>query len=151
MVVLALGVVGLAFGILLIVAAGSAQGEVIKRVKDEHFPVITHTGEKELTMTAEIIDTAEEIENTAEAIRDARWQAGIPADLTGTITVNMVTPMGTVPVSQVNCVVGESLFNSALGSLALAGLVRYIGIATLILGIALILAGFLLYRVIART
>lgn len=154
-ITLVLGIVVLVFGILLTIGAASMPGTVVATVEDESFPVIEHTGKAQVTMTNNVIDSADEITDSAEAIRDARWEASNanPAigmntpDLTGATTVEVVLAPGvSVPVSQINMMVGETVLASAAGAIATGGVILYIGIATILAGIALILAGFTLHK-----
>ena len=144
-----LGVVGLVFGILLIVIGNAIAADAMDATRDEQFPTVISEGKTLLLDFQNPIDTSKEIKNSADAMKSARWASGKPVDITGRTMVNVRTPGGDQPVvSQMNDLTGEIILNSAEAGLGIANLVRILGIVAIILAVALTLAGVALHRVL---
>jgi hypothetical protein len=143
--VLGLGVIGLIFGALLIVRARKVAAQVLQATKDEKLPNLTVQGRALVIDPASLIDTPEKIRDSSNALKTARWAAANPMDLTGKTNVWVRTPAGEAPfIPQTNCAIGEILLNFANFGLEFSKLVRILGILTLALSAALIIAGITL-------
>ncbi len=138
------GIIALIVGIALIAGAAGLNGQVMDAVKDESLPVLTYAGGELTPHPDNLIDTPSEISDSAEAIKDWRWNVGKAYPL--------VTPPGEVnpAVSQnwFNFLTAESVLNSATTGLALGQVVNFSGIALLFAGIALILCGIVMNKVV---
>ena len=150
MIILVLGVIGLIFGVMLIVFGSATPGAVMDELEKEQFPEISRDGTTLILDPTNIIDTTADVDEGREALTDARREAGVPADLTGTVKVNIRTPQGDVPLlSQLDVMVAENTFNGALAAFGLASILTLIGIPMILMGLALIFAGFMLHRMMA--
>ena len=174
-IVLVLGVVSLAFGIVFIVMGACVKGDVVKAVKDENFPTVSYKADApplylEMDMDNPI-DTAAEIKGSAKAISDAMEKMHPAAEMRLRATRPVIVPIASLttgivtytPVSMphiagaeaamadqnwVNLLAFSGVLSGAVSALALGGLVQFIGIVSLIIGIALIVGGLALHRLI---
>ena len=153
--VLAVGVLALIIGIVLSVGGALMPGTITDTVEDDQFPVLTHTGNAQITMASDnIIDTRSEVQDSADAIKEARWEASLnnpmisarTLDISGQTTVDVVNQGMEFPVSEINLMLGEVIFNMADMGLDLAQVILFIGIACLVMGLGLIVAAVMLNK-----
>lgn len=166
-VVSALGVAALVFGILFVVMSNSARSEVLDGLKDEGWPMFGPSADYpyigltyEAATAGDIIDTVEDIDQAADVLDEARYSiVEPPAGAAGfgllfapsTIEANAVEPTVTVDTLKLHeysaLIAFSSVINGAKSGLAMASLMQYIGIVTIIVGVALMLGGLVLSRV----
>ena len=153
--VLAVGVVALIIGIILTAGGALMPGTIMDAVEDDQFPVLPHTGNGQITMAADnIIDTHSEVKDSADAIREARWESSLnnpfinarTLDISGQTTVDVVNQEMEFPVSEINLMLGEVVFNMADMGIGIAQIILFVGIACLVMGLGLILAAIMLNK-----
>jgi len=153
--VLAVGVVALIIGIILTVGGALMPGTIMDTVEEDQFPVLTHTGNAQVTMAMNnIIDTHSEVTDSADAIKEARWEASennpmINAhtlDISGQTTVNVVNQGYEFPVSEINLMLGEVVFNMADMGIQIARIILFVGIGLLVMGLGLIVSAIMLNK-----
>ncbi|MDD5093668.1 MAG: hypothetical protein PHV74_04705 [Dehalococcoidia bacterium] len=153
--VMAMGLVTLVLGIFLTVGGIMMPGSIMDDVKDEQFPVLTHTGTAQVTMSMDnIISSQGELKDSAEAIRDARWEASMAnpyigahtLDISGQTTMDVMQGGQKIPVSEINMMLGETVFNLANMGIGLSQIVLFVGIASILSGLCLVLLGFFLNK-----
>ena len=172
MCVAVLGIASLVFGIIFVVMAGSARAEVIDNVAEEAFPIIVFDEDVypylNLSETdTGIIDTEEEIDALVDACSDARHRmsegpggtALEGADLfmgffaPSTIPAVELNPAGAVEVDTLifheYCAVLslQGLLGMAQIGLGMASLMQVVGIVSIIVGVALMLAGLVIFKI----
>ncbi len=141
-----IGIVALVFGILFMVMGAATANEVMDTVEAENFPEISYdenspaTGYLELHMGTKI-DTVEEIEAAADAMTAARHKMYDPSS-----QANVAAAMGDQAWN--NYLSFEGVLGLMLSGLGLAGLLAFMGILNIIIGIALILIGIIIYKLI---
>jgi len=162
-----LGIASLVFGIVFVVMSGSVKAEVIDEVAEESYPIIvldeaaypylniseTDTG---------IVDTEEEIDAFLDTLSDARHKMtegpdGEPlegADLfikmfspSNIDSVELYVPVDTLVFHEYMSTMG---FSGSLGRapiyLRMADLTQLVGIVSIIVGVALMLVGLLVFK-----
>ena len=153
--VLSVGLIALVLGIFLTVGGALMPNTIMDSVKDDQFPVLTHTGYGQITMAADdIIDSRGEVQDSADAIKKARWEssqanpmiAANTLDISGQTTVDVVNQGFEFPVSEINLMLGEVVFNMADMGMGIAQVILFVGIACIVIGLGLILAGFTLNK-----
>jgi len=154
LIVAVLGILCLVAGVFFIVQAGSARDEIIDTVAEEGFPVLAsstmypYLGASE----TEIIDTADEIEDAADVLNEARHaMAAAPVGYAGFLGLFSPTPADGVPAltgastlkfhEYSGVLAFETTMNSAQMGLAVADSIKFNGIIYIVLGVALFLAG----------
>ena len=158
-----LGVVSLVLGIVFVVMANSAKTEIINDVAEEKFPIIvldedaypylnlseTETG---------IIDTEDEIDALVTACSDARHKmsgdaegADIFMGFFAPSTIPAVESFGidvdTLMFHEYCSILGlQGLLGMSQMGLGMATLTQFVGIICIILGVALVLIGMVVFK-----
>lgn len=156
-IVLIIGVACLAFGVVFIVQSSSAHSEVIDTIAKEKFPVLEYSAVQYpyLNATSELIDTADEIKSTADALEDARHKITEPLEGQALFGKLFTTPtpmpgVGTLEFHDYASILAfESAMNAARTNMAMASMLQFIGTINVILGIALILTGIVVCKKVA--
>lgn len=115
--VLLLGVAGLVFGILLVVAGSTTRSETVNELKADKSP------------TTEI----SQLRAIRDNLRDLRWDLDEP-------------PQDPTNQNSLNVLVLETGTGLTLTNLGLATMITFAGIGTMVMGVALVLVGFTQYR-----
>ena len=118
--VLLLGVAGLVFGILLVVAGTTTTSETVKELQDDHSP--TEIGQ---------------LRTIRENFRDLRWAIDPP-------------PQDPNNEDSLNVLILETGTGLTLTNLGMGRMITLAGIGNLVLGAGLILVGFMQYRMAGR-
>jgi hypothetical protein len=158
-----LGIASLVFGIVFVVMSCSAKAEIVDKIADEGFPMFGPSDNYPylgVTVDAianrDIIDTAADIDAAMDAIDGARHKmteapngtALQGVDLFGALFTPTDFPgVGTLKLHEYSALLG---FSGALGTaqmgLGMASLMQFVGIVSLIVGVALMLAGLVVFK-----
>jgi len=167
-----LGIASLVFGIVFVVMSSSARTEIIDGIADEgwpmfavsdNYPYVTVT---EAAMTqGDIIDTAEDVDDALDALEDIRGKmVGAPAGIEGFQTLfgpstfvpqELDPPDGygmtvdTLMLHEYSAVLSfTSVLGAAKAGLGTASLMQIIGIVTILVGVALMLTGLVVFKLV---
>lgn len=164
-----LGIASLVFGIVFVVMAGSARATALDEITDEAFPMLKYDetaypylGLTDAALTeGDIIDTEDDLDAAGDALDEARHKISggaegaalfggffAPSTIPVVEQLSLVVPGATdIPVDtlvfhEYTAILGFSgVLGMAQMGIGMASLMQIVGIVTIIVGVALMLAG----------